>query len=78
MPDGFTLVICDGPPGTTKGGRYGFLPMMKQKLKPGCVILLDDAAREQEQLIVEHWTKEIRMSYETRGSRHPYFLITLL
>ena len=77
MPDGFTLVVCDGPPGTTKGGRYGLLPIMKQRLKSGCVILLDDASREQEQSIVECWTKEIKASYETRGS-YPYFVITLL
>lgn len=37
------FVVCDGPPrGSTKGGRYGFLPVMADVLTPGCLILFDD------------------------------------
>ncbi len=25
----FELVICDGPPGSTRGGRYGLVPVMR-------------------------------------------------
>ena len=32
MPDNFSLVVCDGPPGETPGGRYGLLPIMQNKL----------------------------------------------
>jgi hypothetical protein len=28
MPKDFSLVVCDGPPGNTLGGRYGMLPIM--------------------------------------------------
>src|SRR5215831_16294023 len=48
MPKEFSLVICDGPPAATKGGRYGLLPVMGDRLRPGSTILLDDAARASE------------------------------
>ena len=38
----FDLVVCDGPPRTTKGSRYGLLPQMFNNLNPGCLILFDD------------------------------------
>lgn len=72
MPDGFFLVICDGPPGTIKGGRYGLVPFMKERLKPGCVILLDDAGREQELAIAKRWEAELGASFEILGSIKPY------
>lgn len=55
MPDSFSLVICDGPPGATKGGRYGLVPFMRDRLRSGCVILLDDAEREEERTIAARW-----------------------
>jgi predicted O-methyltransferase YrrM len=54
----FALVICDGPPGNTKGGRYGVLPRMREHLAPGCLIVLDDAVRPDETIILERWKKE--------------------
>jgi hypothetical protein len=77
MPGGFALVICDGPVRITKGGRYGLFPIMKKRLKSGCIILLGGAVSEEEHSIVQRWTKEIRSNYEIRGSKHPYFVITL-
>jgi|GEM_PF-802260 len=73
MPDGFSLIICDGPPGSVPGGRYGLVPVMKRKLKKGCVILLDDAHREGEQKIAEMWKKELDATLDRKGSRRPYF-----
>ena len=78
MPDHFALIICDGPPGGTRGGRYGLAPILREKLKPGCVILLDDAAREQETKIAARWGVELCASYETIGSRRPFIMMTLL
>ena len=43
LPGQFALVVCDGPPSGTLGGRYGLVPVMREHLQPGCVILLDDA-----------------------------------
>ena len=58
MPKEFSLVICDGPPGTTKGGRYGLLPVMGSRLPPGSYILLDDAGRPGEVELIKRWEKE--------------------
>ena len=77
MPDGFSMVVCDGPPGDTKGGRYGLLPVMRSKLKPGAAILLDDASREQEKKIAARWAGELRTNYDTLGSRKPYIVLRI-
>jgi hypothetical protein len=75
MPDRFSLVICDGPPGDTRGGRYGLLPIMKERLAPGCIIMLDDARRREEQAIAARWAEELDATIELRGSKDPYFRI---
>jgi hypothetical protein len=54
----FDLVICDGPPGSTRGGRHGLLPVMRSRLGEGCTILLDDAHRPEERSILSRWTSE--------------------
>ena len=58
MPKQFSLVICDGPPGDTKGGRYGLLPVMGDRLPPGSTILLDDAGRPGELELIRKWEAE--------------------
>lgn len=77
MPEDFSVVVCDGPPGKTAGGRYGVLPIMKSHLKPGCVVLLDDAGREGEREIVARWAEELGTDYEIRGSEKPFAIIAL-
>jgi hypothetical protein len=64
MPKEFSLVVCDGPPGTTMGGRYGLLPVMGERLPPGSTILLDDAGRIGELELIKRWEVEAR--FETR------------
>jgi len=58
LPAEFRLVVCDGPPGTTRGGRYGLLPVMREHLASGAVILLDDAARAGESEVLDRWCRE--------------------
>ena len=58
MPKEFSLVICDGPPGSTRGGRYGLLPVMQDRLPIGSTILLDDAGRSDEAEIIRRWENE--------------------
>jgi hypothetical protein len=72
LSESFSLVICDGPPADTPGGRYGLGPVMREKLKRGCVILLDDAEREQEQAIARRWQQELGASCATLGTAKPY------
>jgi hypothetical protein len=44
LPRDISLVLCDGPPGYTKGGRYGLLPVCKP-IFAGALILVDDYKR---------------------------------
>lgn len=57
-PRRFAVVICDGPPAATPGGRYGLLPLMRAQFIDSCVILADDAARADEKAILERWSEE--------------------
>jgi len=73
----FSLVVCDGPPGTTRGGRYGFLPVMLPYLSSKCTILLDDVEREGEQKTLLLWKEENRFSYKTFGGDRKFSEISL-
>ncbi len=55
MPENFSMVICDGPPSDTKGGRVGLLPVCGDKLADNCIILLDDFGRQDERETAQYW-----------------------
>jgi hypothetical protein len=57
MPPSFGLVVCDGPPGSTRGGRAGLLPVMGERLG-GTTVLLDDAERQQERETIVSWQRD--------------------
>jgi len=77
MPENFELVICDGPPGSVKGGRYGLVPIMGSRLDDRCVILLDDAYRQQERHIAEQWKALTGGRFELVGQLKPFIRMTL-
>ena len=77
LPDRFSLVVCDGPPSRTKGGRYGLAPVMGGRLNPGCAILLDDAGRPAELEIAQRWQNELNAPFNVRGLNKPYIKMTL-
>lgn len=77
IPPSFSFVVCDGPPRRTKGGRYGLIPIMKEKLTPNCVILLDDANRKDELEIAARWANELSASFIIEGTVKPYIHMTL-
>jgi len=56
-PIGF--VVCDGPPGSTRGGRYGLGPVLGPMLAQGCVVLVDDTHRAADRSAVERWQEEL-------------------
>jgi Methyltransferase domain len=68
LPREFRLVVCDGPPGTTSGGRYGLLPLLGDRLPKGTVILLDDAQRLDEQGVLQRWEKEAGWRHTIKDS----------
>lgn len=78
MPGEFALVVCDGPPGMTKGGRYGLLPVMRGRLHAGAVILLDDAEREGEVDVLSRWAEAARLTADMRETpTGTYAVLTL-
>jgi len=56
--EAFQLVVCDGPPSDTPGGRYGMLPLFRSRLAPGAIVLLDDADRPGEIDVLRKWDVE--------------------
>jgi hypothetical protein len=56
IPDNITLVVCDGPPESTRGGRRGLLPAVREKLARNFSILLDDTSRSAERELVRIWS----------------------
>lgn len=58
LPEKFSLVICDGPPGKVPGGRYGLLPVLQDRICANNVILLDDADRPGELAVLHRWSTE--------------------
>jgi len=76
VPPEFRLVICDGPPGTTRGGRYGLLPIMGARLPKGSLVFFDDATRPEEQAAIERWAGEAGWSATLRaGLACPFAVI---
>jgi hypothetical protein len=73
----FTLVVCDGPSGRTRGGRYGLLPVLGDHLGDRATILLDDLDRPGEQEVVQRWQRRKPMQTEIRGDRKPYAIVTV-
>lgn len=60
LPDAeIDMLVIDGPPGfLQKHSRYPALPMLSKKMAEHCAIFLDDAARDDEQELVERWLNE--------------------
>jgi hypothetical protein len=52
------VVLCDGPPNSTRGGRYGLLPRMGNRFAPGCRVIVDDTQRAEEIAMIERWQQE--------------------
>jgi hypothetical protein len=68
LPGDFRLVICDGPPGMTRGGRYGLMPVMRRRLAEDCIILLDDSHRRREREALEAWMIEDELTTRELGT----------
>lgn len=71
LPEKIDLVACDGPPGDgeTLGGRIGMLPELRQRLRAGCLILLDDLDRDEERLVLSQWATALGTDYQIIGQR---------
>jgi hypothetical protein len=70
------FVVCDGPHGSSRGGRYGLGPVMRDRMSPGCVILLDDSHRPDERAIVARWCRELGAEVIEEGATHSVLKLT--
>lgn len=53
----FDLAVVDGPPGDIQPlARYPFFLAVADRLKDGCIVLLDDAKREDERRCIKAWS----------------------
>jgi hypothetical protein len=75
LPVEFELVICDGPPGETRGGRYGLWPVFAERLSKSSVILLDDTQRFGEAEVLRRWATEADLTIAERQSADSSFAI---
>lgn len=72
LPPQFALVVCDGPPGNTRGGRSGLVPVMKDRLVPSTILYLDDIDRQAEQDIGKRWARELPAALTLEGRDRPF------
>ena len=77
LPSGITLVVCDGPPSATLGGRYGLLPTLGAHFAPNCQVLMDDAIRSSEIDIISRWERESGAISEYHETRKGYACVTV-
>jgi glycosyltransferase involved in cell wall biosynthesis len=75
LPANFSLLLCDGPPGETRGGRYGLLPVMRERLAPNAVIILDDTEREGELEVLRQWQSESSFDVTMHESANGSFAV---
>ena len=64
MPRWSDFVFCDGLVGTTRGNRYGLFPVMRDRLGPGTIVILDDAQRAGEVEILHRLSLDRRIDVE--------------
>lgn len=59
------LLFVDGPPGDTgELARYPAVPLLRGRLAPGCLIVLDDAGRADERAVADRWAQELGVDIE--------------
>jgi hypothetical protein len=70
---GVELLLVDGPPASPEQGlgrsRYPALPLLRDRLAPGALVILDDADRDGERWVIERWREELAVSLRPRGAR---------
>jgi Methyltransferase domain len=58
--EGIDLLLVDGPPGrTNKLARYPAVPALRDKLRPGATVMLDDCHRRDEKETLRRWLAEV-------------------
>jgi predicted O-methyltransferase YrrM len=73
LPRGADLLLVDGPVASPGSGaersRYPALPLLRRRLAPGCLVVLDDAQREGERWVIERWRAEFALDLQPTARR---------
>ncbi len=72
-----TLVLCDGPPGDTKGGRSGVMDKLAPMVTSGTRVLMDDVDRPAELELTRVWADRLGSDYEVVGRKKPFARIVV-
>lgn len=73
------LLIIDGPPGTTNPmARYPALPILNKYLSENCVVILDDANRNDEKAIIKEWLELYNFELTLLPDGHGLAIMTRL
>lgn len=79
MPKYFGMVVCDSlPKKSIPGDCYGLLPVMRNRLGTGSVILLDDVELENPDPALSRWLEELSASYQVCPSRASSYAVVML
>ena len=70
LPEAIGFVLCDGPPGSTRGGRRGVTKVLRDRLAPGAVVLFDDTDRPGEWGLVQECCAELTADIIEDAPRH--------
>jgi predicted O-methyltransferase YrrM len=66
LPRDIDMLVIDGPPATTQAlARYPAVPLLRSTMSAACLIVLDDAARPDEQAAVARWIADDGMELRT-------------
>jgi len=67
LPRPVGLLLVDGPPADTKGGRRGALSLLAPIIHSPCTIIVDDVDREDELLLLRDWARQLNAEYQILG-----------
>ncbi|HXF24248.1 MAG TPA: hypothetical protein VN602_06995 [Gemmatimonadaceae bacterium] len=77
LPANISLIICDGPPSDTVGGRHGVVPALRSRMARTCTILMDDANRSGEVEIMEQWERDFSTVSERFDTEKGFARVTV-
>jgi hypothetical protein len=58
------LLLVDGPPGPTPGGRRGAMEQLGSRLDANSVVIIDDVNRAREREIAETWALQLGLALD--------------
>ncbi len=67
--NGIGMLMVDGPPGgSARWARSPAVPILRERLLPGCLVVLDDAQRDDERQTIARWGIEMTIVKHAKAS----------